>query len=92
MGGENAPHKTIEGVGLFIKENSKKDDFLINLYGDETSIKDKLNELNISSSLIKIIHTDSTVSDEETPLTAIKNSKIRVCGIALMHKFQEERI
>ena len=75
MGGENAPHKTIEGVGLFIKENSKKDDFLINLYGDETSIKDKLNELNISSSLIKIIHTDSTVSDEETPLTAIKNSK-----------------
>ena len=35
MGGENAPHKTLEGVGYFIKENYKKDDFFINLYGDE---------------------------------------------------------
>ena len=29
----------------------------------------------VSSKLIKITHTDSVVSDEETPLTAIKNSK-----------------
>ena len=75
MGGENAPHKTLEGVALFLKKNSKKDDFIINLYGDETIIKNKLRELNISSKFIKIIHTDSIVSDEETPLAAVKNSK-----------------
>ena len=75
MGGENAPHKTLEGVALFLKKNSKKDDFIINLYGDEAIIKNKLRELNISSKFIKIIHTDSIVSDEETPLAAVKNSK-----------------
>ena len=39
------------------------------------SIKESLDKFKISSELISIVHTDSTVSDDETPLTAIKNSK-----------------
>ena len=37
---------------------------------------------NISSNLIRIINSEKTISDEETPLTAVKNSKIQVCGTA----------
>ena len=75
MGGDNSPDKTIEGVYFFLKRNSKKNDFLLNLFGDKKKIQEKLEKYKISSNLINIVHTESTVSDDETPLTAIKNSK-----------------
>ena len=75
MGGENSPSKTIEGVSIFCKENSNKTDFLIVLYGDEKKINQELKNFKIPNHFIKIIHTENIVSDEETPLTAIKNSK-----------------
>ncbi len=75
MGGENAPEKTIDGVNLFLKKNKMKDDFIINLFGDEKKIEEKIRKDNIDKTNIKITHTDSVVSDDETPLTAIKNSK-----------------
>ena len=75
MGGDNSPDKTIEGVYLFLKQNAKNNDFLLNLFGDEKKIKDKLLKYKISSNLITVTHTDSVVSDKETPLKAIKNSK-----------------
>ncbi len=75
MGGENAPRKNIEGLNIFLKKNKSKKDFLINLYGDEKILNNEISRLNIKNSSIKIIHTDGVVSDEETPLTAIKNSK-----------------
>ncbi len=75
MGGENAPRKNIEGLNIFLKKNKSKKDFLINLYGDEKVLNNEIARLNIKSDSIKIIHTEGVVSDEETPLTAIKNSK-----------------
>jgi len=75
MGGDNSPDKTVQGVGIFIKKNYKNNDFLINLFGQEEKIKEKLNFYKIPSDLIKITHTNSVVSDEETPLTAVKNSR-----------------
>ena len=75
MGGDNSPDKTIEGISIFLKHNKKKDDFLLNLFGDETKIKKKLEKYKISTNHIVITHTDSVVSDAETPLTAIKSSK-----------------
>ena len=75
MGGDNSPNKTIEGVSFFLKNNSSKDDFILKLFGDKSKIEKELSNYNINSSKISIIHTDSVVSDEETPLTAIKNSK-----------------
>tara|TARA_A100001015_G_C14913838_1_gene681555 strand:+ start:238 stop:1266 length:1029 start_codon:yes stop_codon:yes gene_type:complete len=74
MGGDNSPNKTIKGVKLFLDKN-KLDDFKLNLYGDNNRINAEIKKLNVSSKNISIIHTDSVVSDEETPLTAIKNSK-----------------
>ena len=75
MGGDNSPDKTIEGVNIFLRENKRNNDFILNLFGDEFKIKEKLKKYNIVSSLIKITHTDSVVSDEETPLKAVKNSR-----------------
>ncbi len=75
MGGDNSPDKVIEGVSYFLKKNSKNNDFVLNLFGNQQKIKEKLDFYKISSNLIKISHTDSVVSDKETPLTAIKNSK-----------------
>ena len=74
MGGDNSPNKTIKGVKLFLDKN-KQDDFKLNLYGDNNRINAEIKKLNVSTKNISIIHTDSVVSDEETPLTAIKNSK-----------------
>ena len=75
MGGENSPNKTIKGVSLFLSKFKTNDDFILNLYGDKDKINKELENLKISSDKIKIIHTSSIVSDEGTPLTAIKNSK-----------------
>ena len=75
MGGENSPDKTIEAISFFLKKNKKKNDFLLNIYGNKTKIQQKLEKYKIKSDKIKLFHTESVVSDGETPLTAIKNSK-----------------
>ncbi len=75
MGGENAPDKTLEGISIFLKKNKTTNDYCLNLFGDENVIKKKLKDLDISLERIKITNTSSVVSDKETPLTAIKNSK-----------------
>ncbi len=75
MGGENAPKKNIEGLNIFLKKNKSNNDFMFHLYGDKTLLEEEISKQNIKKDIIKIIHTDGVVSDEETPLTAIKNSK-----------------
>ena len=40
MGGDNSPDKTISGVGLFVKKNISKDDFIIHLFGNEEILKE----------------------------------------------------
>ena len=76
MGGENAPRKTIDGLNIFLKKTSSVNDYEIHLYGDSMKIKTELSSFNINDpKKIKIIHTDSVVSDEETPMTAVKTSK-----------------
>ncbi len=75
MGGDNSPDKTIEGVKLFLDANKNKDDFILNIFGKEDLINQKIDKFKIKSKFINVINSDKTVSDEETPLTAVKNSK-----------------
>ena len=75
MGGDNSPEKTIEGVGIFIKNNKNNKDFKINLFGNIDEINKSINKFGIDKKNIEIKHTISVISDDETPLTAIKNSK-----------------
>ena len=74
MGGENAPDKVIDGISKFV-ENNKSDDYKLLLYGDANRIDKLLIEKKIIKNNIEILNTQSIVSDDETPLTAIKNSK-----------------
>ena len=75
MGGDNSPDKTIEGIKFFLNKYESNDDFILNVFGKEEDILKKTKKYNISSSLINIINSNTVVSDEETPLTAVKNSK-----------------
>ncbi len=75
MGGENSPKKNIEGINIFLKKNISINDFEIHIFGDEQKINEEINNQKVSKKNLKIIHTKDYVSDEETPLTAIKNSK-----------------
>ena len=75
MGGDNSPDKTIEGISIFLKKNNSKNDFILNVFGKENVINKKLKKYQISSDLVNVINSDTVVSDEEKPLTAVKNSK-----------------
>ena len=75
MGGDNSPDKIVGGVKIFLTKYKDHNDFVINLFGKENVIKDCLSKNKISSNLINIINANTVVSDEETPLTAVKNSK-----------------
>lgn len=75
MGGENSPKKNIQGLNIFLKKNKGTDDFLIQLFGNEKIINELLFKNNIKSDKVKVIHTNSSVSDEETPITAVKNAR-----------------
>ena len=75
MGGDNSPDKTIEGIKIFVDKNKSNDDFILNVFGRENEILDKLEKYKINPSLINIINSNNVVSDNEKPLTAVKNSK-----------------
>ena len=75
MGGENSPDKNIHGLSIFFKKNKNLNDYFFNIYGDEKLITDKIKKYKIQNNNFKIYHTSTIVSDEETPLTAIKNAK-----------------
>tara|TARA_B100001057_G_scaffold466310_1_gene523325 strand:- start:2555 stop:3589 length:1035 start_codon:yes stop_codon:yes gene_type:complete len=75
MGGENSPDKTIEGVKIFIDKNKSNDDFILNIFGIKDIIDNKIREYKLDPKFINIIDSKTVVSDEATPLTAIKNSK-----------------
>ena len=49
---------------------------MLNVYGNENKIKQKLKEYKINSDKIKLFHTESVVSDDETPLQQLKIQKI----------------
>ena len=75
MGGDNSPGKTLKGVKIFIEKNKTNKDYVLCLFGNEAQIKHEITTQNIPQENLEIIHTESRVSDNETPLTAIKNSK-----------------
>ena len=58
MGGDNSPDKTIEGIKFFLEKNSSKNDFILNLFGQENKINEKLKKYKINNNLINIFHTE----------------------------------
>ena len=72
MGGENSPHKTIEGISLHSKVSQ---DIFYNIYGDEKLISTLITKYNLNNDKLKIIHTDNKIEDTDTALGAAKKGK-----------------
>ena len=88
MGGDNSPDKTIEGIKFFLDKNKSKNDFILNIFGKEKEINEKLLKYKIISNNINIINTNTVVSNNETPLTAIKNSKNTSMWNCIKHQLE----
>ena len=88
MGGDNSPDKTIEGIKFFIDKNKANNDFILNLFGKEEILKEKIKKFNITSDLINVINSSTVVSDEETPMTAVKNSKNTSMWNCIKHQLE----
>ena len=88
MGGDNSPNKTLEGVKIFLNRNKSNNDFILNIFGKEEIIKEKLNQFNINSDAINIINSKNVVSDEESPMTAVKNSKNTSMWNCIQHQLE----
>ncbi len=88
MGGDNAPEKTLKGVKLFLEKNNFNKDFILNIFGKEQTINDNLNKLKIRSNQVNIINSNKVVSDEETPMTAVKNSKNTSMWNCIQHQLE----
>ena len=88
MGGDNSPDKTIGGIKIFLEKHKKIDDFVLNIFGEEQILKEKLQKLDFNTDQINIINSNTVVSDEETPMTAVKNSKNTSMWNCIQHQLE----
>ena len=80
MGGENSPLKVIRGIEIHYKNTNN---IYYNIFGNKEIILPILNKTKIKDQAYKIIHTENSINDEDSPLTAAKKGKILVCGYQL---------
>ena len=71
MGGDNSPHKIVDGIVLNNKSN--KENFFY-IFGNEKKILDSLNN-RIDKKFYKIINTENFVKSTDSPLEAAKRGK-----------------
>ncbi len=88
MGGDNSPNKTLQGIKIFLDKNKDKNDFILNIFGKEDTINKKIEEFKIKSNSINVINSTTVVSDEETPMTAVKNSKNTSMWNCIQHQLE----
>tara|TARA_B100001248_G_scaffold194355_1_gene149224 strand:+ start:271 stop:1305 length:1035 start_codon:yes stop_codon:yes gene_type:complete len=88
MGGDDAPDKTIKGIKIFLDRNKSKNDFVLNIFGKEDLLNNTLKKYNVNSNLIKIFKSNSVVSDEESPMKAVKNSKNTSMWNCIQHQLE----
>jgi len=72
MGGEDSPNKVIEGISIHSK-NSINTSYKI--FGDEKLINPLIQKYKIQKSKIEITHTNKTVEDADSALSAAKKGK-----------------
>lgn len=73
MGGDYAPHEIISGGLMALNEF---EDVKLTFFGDEVQILSEINTHAVKfHDRIEIIHTDEIISNNDTPVAAIKNKK-----------------
>jgi len=85
MGGDNAPHAVVTGCMDAIIEQS---DFEVILIGDSQKINNILNERGFSNDRLKVHHAPDVISNEDSPVKAIKSKKesSMVVGLNMIKK------
>lgn len=72
MGGDNAPKEIIHGSVLAVQE---KKDIIVKLVGKEDVIRDELSGYKYDSHQIEVIHAEEVISNNESPVLAIRRKK-----------------
>ena len=72
MGGENSPGKVIKGIEIHSLETNG---IFYNIFGNQDSIEPLLKKTKIPTNIYKIIHTDNTIKDSDSALSAAKKGK-----------------
>ena len=88
MGGDNSPDKTTNGIKYFLEKNKNNNDFVLNVFGKEDEIKEKFKKYQIDTNKINLINSNKVVSDDEKPLTAVKNSKDTSMWNCIKHQLE----
>jgi glycerol-3-phosphate acyltransferase PlsX len=70
MGGDYAPLEAVRGVSQYLSEQNGSS--YLTLIGDETQIKNCLQELQISANNISIVHAEQVIDMHEHPTKALK--------------------
>ena len=72
MGGENSPSKVIKGIEIHCLNSSN---VFYNIFGNQNLIKPLIKKSKISENICKIIHTEKSIKDSDSPLSAAKKGK-----------------
>jgi glycerol-3-phosphate acyltransferase PlsX len=73
MGGDYAPLEAVKGVQLFLSENKDKVD--LTLIGDENKLVPLLEEYNIDSDNVTLVHAAEVIEMQEHPTKALKEKQ-----------------
>jgi len=73
MGGDYAPLEAVKGVSNFLSE--QKNPAHLTLVGDEVQIKILLQQLQVSTENIKIVHAEQVIDMHESPTRALKEKQ-----------------
>ena len=72
MGGDNSPYKTIEGINIHSKNSN---DVIYKIFGNKNIVEPLIKKVDLSNSRYEIIHTENTIKDTDTALSAAKKGK-----------------
>jgi len=73
MGGDFAPLEAVKGVSQYLSEQNNSSH--LTLVGDESQIKDLLQQLQISTENISVVHAEQVIDMHESPTKALKEKQ-----------------
>jgi glycerol-3-phosphate acyltransferase PlsX len=73
MGGDFAPLEAVKGVSQYLSEQNNSSH--LTLVGDKSQIKDLLQQLQVSTENISVVHAEQVIDMHESPTKALKEKQ-----------------
>lgn len=73
MGGDFAPLEAVKGVAQYFEETNSQ--VTLTLIGDKTQLDSLLQEYNIHSGIVKVVHAEQVIDMHEHPTKALKEKQ-----------------